>query len=338
MLPFVTAGRCPWFSFIVHPRNFDDLCRFSSATFLRRYSRNDEEFQRKVCAVSPLIIGELIFGLSAFRGELISVTRMPEEMTGNAARNAVADAVELAATRGAGVVGLGALTSPATGGGASLVRNLSSKIVLTNGNAYTAAVAAHNVEEASKYLGAGITARVAIVGCTGSVGVPTTKILAEKGFPLILVGRHIERVQAMFPELAGQALCASGLSALSEADIILLLTNDASAQLTAALPLKRSVIIDCAQPANVTPAAARELASKGICVVKGGLVHIPRFASTYDFGLVESQCTFACLAETYLFAKEGIREHSTGRPTVNLAYRLERAALRHGVYPQPLFS
>jgi predicted amino acid dehydrogenase len=263
---------------------------------------------------------------------------MPEEMTGNAARNAVADAVELAATRGAGVVGLGALTSPATGGGASLVRNLSSKIVLTNGNAYTAAVAAHNVEEASKYLGAGITARVAIVGCTGSVGVPTTKILAEKGFPLILVGRHIERVQAMFPELAGQALCASGLSALSEADIILLLTNDASAQLTAALPLKRSVIIDCAQPANVTPAAARELASKGICVVKGGLVHIPRFASTYDFGLVESQCTFACLAETYLFAKEGIREHSTGRPTVNLAYRLERAALRHGVYPQPLFS
>ena len=68
-------------------------------------------------------------------------------------------------------------------------------------------------------------------------------------------------------------------------------------------------------------------------MVRGGRVRIPGYHSTYDFGLEDSADTFACLAETYLFAREGIWEHSVGAPQPEFARRLERAASRHGVQP-----
>lgn len=41
---------------------------------------------------------------------------------------------------------------------------------------------------------------------------------------------------------------------------------------------------------------------------------IPGFHSTYDFNLPNSEATVACLAETYLFVRDGIRELSVGLP------------------------
>jgi hypothetical protein len=46
--------------------------------------------------------------------------------------------------------------------------------------------------------------------------------------------------------------------------------------------------------------------------------------------------TFACLAETYLMAREGMREHSVGAPAPEFALRLEQVAARHGVRPARL--
>jgi hypothetical protein len=66
------------------------------------------------------------------------------------------------------------------------------------------------------------------------------------------------------------------------------------------------------------------------------LVRIPRYACSQEFFLPDPRDTFACLAETYLFAREGLREHSVGTPSIELAHRLERAARKHGVTPRPL--
>jgi hypothetical protein len=67
---------------------------------------------------------------------------------------------------GAEVVGLGALTGPATGGGLSIVRELSRKVILTNGNALTAAIVRQKVITAARSLCDPREAIVAIVGCT----------------------------------------------------------------------------------------------------------------------------------------------------------------------------
>jgi predicted amino acid dehydrogenase len=71
-------------------------------------------------------------------------------------------------------------------------------------------------------------------------------------------------------------------------------------------------------------------------VVEGGIVRVPDYWCSVDLGLADRADTTACVAEAYLFAREGIQAHSVGRPTTELARRLERAALRHGVRPQPL--
>jgi hypothetical protein len=44
----------------------------------------------------------------------------------------------------------------------------------------------------------------------------------------------------------------------------------------------------------------------------------------------------ACLAETYLFAREGITEHSVGPASAELAADLAELAARQGIRPWPL--
>lgn len=262
--------------------------------------------------------------------------RMPEEMTSLRATEAIVEGVELALRRGASVIGLGALTAPATAGGLRLLRHLPKGVTLTNGNAYTAAVVRHNVVEASATLALDQQARIAIVGCTGSVGTLASHLLAEAGFELILVGRSVKRVQHQLGSLKGQAIFAEDLDAVREADVAVLLTSDPSAQLAPEQVRAGAVVIDCAQPPNIPASAYKEFRRRGITVAEGGIVRIPQYVCTMDFGLLDPTDTFACLAETYLFAREGIREHSVGRPSAELAHRLERAAQRHGVIPRTL--
>jgi hypothetical protein len=157
----------PWFVFLANPRHSDDLDRMSGAAFLRRYSSSEAEFRTKVYALAPLILGECLFGFSAVRGELVAVGFLPEEMTGVRAKRAVASGIELAVERGTKVIGLGAQTASATGGGQLLLPYVPAGVTLTNGNAYTAAVVRSNAVEASKRLGLGSRATVAAIGCTG---------------------------------------------------------------------------------------------------------------------------------------------------------------------------
>lgn len=326
----------PWFAFLVHFRDYEDLHRFGGAAFLRRYSHSEAEFRTKMCSLPPMVAGEVGFGFATARGELIGVMRPPEVMLGSRAAQAVAEGLDLALQRGARVVGLGGLTAPATGGGLRLLRRVPAGVTLTNGNAYTAAVVRHNVAEASDTLGLGRCARVAVVGCTGSVGVPASHLLAESGFDLILIGRSAARVRGHLGELVGWTTIADNLDAVREADIVVLLTSDPSARLAPEQVRPGAVVIDCAQPTNVAASAYPAFASRRVAVAPGGIVRIPGYTCSVDFGLPAREETFACLAETYLFAREGIRDHSVGRPSPALARRLERVAQRHGVSPRPL--
>jgi len=335
MLPHLT-DRAPWFVFLFHFRGMDDLYRVGGTAFLRHYSRSEAELRTKLCSLPPLVTGELVFGFTAIRGEMICIARMPDEMTTPYATQAIVEGVELAQQRGARVIGLGALTSPVTGGGLKLLRYLPAGVTLTTGNAYTAAVVRHNVAEASAALALDRQARVAVVGATGSLGVPASHLLAEAGYDLILVGRSAKRARDRLGSLAHQAVFAGDLGALREADVVVLLTSDPSARLAPNQVRAGTVVIDCAQPSNVAASAYDEFRRRRVTVVEGGIVRIPEYACTMDIGLADPRDTFACLAETYLFAREGIREHSVGRPSAELARRLERAAQRHGVIPQPL--
>lgn len=328
MLPYLGRGQ-PWFAFVVHLRDVEDAEHFGIGLFLRHYSASDEEYRRKLCTVPPLVSAKMSFRDTSVTGELLGIMRLPQQVAGAEGSRFVREAVNLAASRGARVIGLGGLTAPATGGGLLLCDSLPRGVTLTNGNALTAFAVRQNVIEASSLLGLGTRARVAVVGCTGSVGGAASRLIAGAGFPLILIGRNRQRVARTFPDIAADY--ADDMSAASRADVIVLLTSDPTAVLDPRSLRRGAIVIDCAQPPNIVRSRYATFTENGIAVVEGALVSIDGYAITRDISVSEPGTTFACLAETYLFARAGIREHSVGRPTVEQAWRMAKLAERFGI-------
>jgi fatty aldehyde-generating acyl-ACP reductase len=336
MIPYL-RNCSPWFAFLVHLRSLQDADRVGVGGFLRTYSDDTQDFRQKLQALPPVISSEVRFRSTAAHGEVICINRLPERMLRPEARHDVLEAAHLAVQRGAKVIGLGALTAPATGGGLTMTQHLPQNVTVTNGNSLTAAIVRSNVVAASQYL-SGTDAsnlRIAIVGCTGSVGAAATRLLAQKQYRLILIGRNRQRAEREFTDLSG-ALYSGDISDIRNADITVLLTSEPAARVTPELPRENSIVIDCAQPLNIEPSSYPGFWKRGIAVVEGGMVHIPDYSSTDNFGFSCRNETFACLAETYLFARCGIREHSVGRCKVEDALSLERLAGRFGIQPRTL--
>jgi predicted amino acid dehydrogenase len=325
----------PWFCFIVHPRQIAELGSMCGASLLRRYSRDEAEFVRRACTSPALVLGEVTMRGSSARGEVIGAVRMPEDLLTRDGFRLVVEAAQLAALRGAAVVGLGALTAPVTGGGSFLLPHLPAGITVTNGNALTAAVARDNVMQARSARGLdGPT--VAVLGATGSVGVAASHLLAGDGLRLILLGRSQARLGSRLGDLAQAATLSDDVTRVAAADIVLVLTNDASARLRPDMLTPGTVVIDIAQPGGIPAAEYPAFWRAGIAVAEGGIVQVPGYRCTQDFFLDGPEDTFACLAETYLMAVTGLREHSVGQPSAGFARMMSSLASQHGIRPRPL--
>lgn len=325
----------PWFCFIVHPRQVSDLDQIGGASLIRRYSKDEEEFVRKACSSPPLVLGEVTTRGSSIRGEIIGAVRMPEAMLTREGLRAVVEAADLAVQRGTSVIGLGALTAPVTGGGAFLVPRLPSGVTVTNGNALTAAMARENVLEAAALRGL-VNPRVAVLGATGSVGVAASHLLADEDLDLILIGRSAAPVRSRLGELEHAAVLTDDIGRVGDADIVLVLTSHPSALLRPDMLKPLATVVDFAQPANVPVRDYGEFRNAGISIAEGGIVTIPGYRCTQDFFLETPEETFACLAETYLLASTGLRDHSVGYPSPDFARTMASLAARHGIHPRPL--
>src|SRR5207253_9542228 len=173
---------------------------------------------------------------------LISIACLPPDVPTARGRREIVRAAQMAADRGVAVVGLGALTAPATGGGAGLIDRLPSGVAVTNGNAYTAAVLRQNVMEVNTALALDRPARVAVVGWTGSVGTAVSRLLARGDLDLILIGRQAARARKLLGECAPAARFSDDLADVALADMVLLLTNSPSAKVTPDVLRRNSVV------------------------------------------------------------------------------------------------
>ncbi len=333
MYPYLSQEPA-WFSFLVHPRDMKDLYRCRESAFLLERSPSEEEFLLQLAHHLPTVIGEVTFSDSAVRGELIAVGFLPQDIFSPAAQQKIIEALDLSRQRGARVIGLGGLISSATAGGKGLLP-FADGLTLTNGNAYTAAAVVSQAIDAANKFTLQRPIRIGILGCTGSVGVPATRLLSEAGFELVLVGRSEIRLRNLFAGLPNST-CSSELSSLTAADIIILLTSGVDAALTHRDVSEATLIIDCTQPSNISPQFSKAALERNVSIAEGGLVDFPGFRNSLDWGFKNKQATFACLAETILFACEGLRGHSVGRPDMDFARRMERVAKRYGVSPSPI--
>ena len=248
-------------------------------------------------------------------------------------RRRVGQAVDRAASLGAAVVGLGALTATVTAGGLTLRDR--TDIGVTNGNAFTAAI----VEDQIRMLLPHVSERtarphIAVVGASGSVGTAVTKLLARDpaGARLTLIARNAARLTALAADIAGEVevAVATSIDAVLDADLIVLLTASADSLLGPEHLAPGAIVLDATQPRNTSPALA--VARPDVLVVDGGIVSIPSLRLVGgEIGLPDGR-SYACFAETAILALTGHRGHfSLGNPTLDQvdAIRERARALGH---------
>lgn len=234
-------------------------------------------------------------------------------------------AVDRAESLGATIVGLGALTAPATGAG-RLLRERPG-MSFTTGNAFTAYL---TVEGLRRLLPAAPGGHIAIVGATGSVGSCVVRLLADEplGTDLTLVARGQRRLDDLAAEVRATGLAvrtATTMDAVRDADLVLVLTSAADALLGADHLKRGAVVLDDTQPRNTDPALQRE--RPDVLVVDGGVAAIPGVDLRGDIGLPRG-LAYACLCETMLMAFDGVEGSAVGQASVDHALRMRDAARR----------
>jgi len=246
---------------------------------------------------------------------------------------------------GAGILGLGAFTSVVGDGGVTLAKRLPD-LAITTGNSYTVATAIEGARKAGERMGYSIpSARVAVVGATGSIGATCAEIFAREAAQVALVGRNTEKLEALAARLREQgraeiALFTDVAAGLKEADIIITVTSAVDAIILPEHVKRGAVVCDVARPRDVSVRVARE--RNDVLVLEGGVVAVPgdmhtprpdRPGSEFSFGFPPGTA-YACMSETMILALEGRYESFTLGKEVSAAQVDEISALaaRHGFH------
>ena len=305
---------------------------------------------RRVCAYTSALAPGVVMRAPTIHsatgervdGLILALPILPEEMALRGIRETAQDinrAVDLAASLGARIVGLGGHTAPYSRRGLSACGR---GPAITTGNALTAGMAVKAILAAADARHLRLSqACVAVVGARGSVGSLCARLLArERLRRLILVGnpsRPVKALQTLADELRTRLPAveiANDISVLKDCQIILTATAAARPALEAASLAPGTIICDVAKPPD-TSAAIR--ARHDLFVFDGGQVALPDPNTEFGVGNLNNLppgVTLACLAETILLALSGETRNFGVGYNVSLAEVDHMLALadRHGFH------
>lgn len=242
-------------------------------------------------------------------GRIITVPLTPTQLLTlprNKVQGRISEAIDKARDLGASVVGLGALTAPASVGGKAFAKR--SDIGVTNGNAFTAAMTLQAIEKLLPMLGT--DPLIALVGATGSVGSCLTRLYARNhSGRLLLVARNESRLETLAAAVRHdgvEATVSTNMGDVAKADLVVLLTSSPDALLRSEHLKQGAVVLDDTVPRNTDERLLTERAD--VLIVDGGLVEIPGFHLRGSIALAP-KLAYACLAETMLLALSGHKGH-----------------------------
>ncbi len=363
-------GRTARFAFVVHLLVRADI-RYADDSL---GAFTDEELDDLVGRVAefgePIPVGQLVVGgdgAAAF-GELIMVPVTAAEllaMTGRDAVDLVQRSVDLAARRGAKVVGLGGFTSIVADGG--LAVRAPEGVAVTSGNSLTAWAAVAAVEQFCRDNDRDLrSSRVAIVGATGAIGHALSLACVERVGDVTLLGRPNATASAVarlasvaqdcarhvadraaagvaYPvgTLAARMLAADSPAQLittaayqaeevRRASIVLTATNTPDVIVTADHLETDALVVDVSRPYNVDPAVTS--GRPDVTVIRGGVLRAPGDAVLGALaGDADGETVVACASETIVLALSGMRSpHLCGRLDPATVNALGHAALEYG--------
>jgi fatty aldehyde-generating acyl-ACP reductase len=319
------------FAFIIHPLSVRDVARkYPFAKYVPE--RIVEAFLRRK---QPMVLSE-IKGIESptgakTEGWFVGCPMTPKQMLSlpmDQVYGKIVRCAEIAAEQGAQLIGLGAFTSVVGDGGITIASR--SPIAVTTGNSYTVATAIEGTLEACRRLGVDLgDATLAVVGATGAIGKTCAKVLAPQFGKTVLIGRDLDRTQAMVSEVPN-SIATTDVAALRDADAIVTVTS-AEGEIIQPEHLKPgAVVCDVARPRDVSHRVSRE--RPDVLVIEGGVVQVPGDVQfNFNFGFPEGMA-YACMSETMMLALEERTDNFTLGKDVSVAQVEEtmRLAARHG--------
>jgi len=308
------------FAFIGHPRTLSDVPRKFPFASLLPLHIVERWFRYQWPFVASYITGLTLANGAPTTGAMLISPLTTEQMVRDPrlARQRVLQTVRLAEKMGAKIAGLGAFTSIVTRDGQELKEKV--HVGLTTGNAQSAAIAVQNVLHAAALTNLSLPhAVVAIVGGAGSVGSACAKILARVAGTLLIVDIKKDELQSLVTYLGDQPATVRGMTTLDhvqEADVVIATTNNPHILLTAAHLKSGAIVIDAAQPKNVSGDVP--LQRPDVLVIESAVVRTPDVDVHFDLDLGAREA-LGCLSETMILTAIGWNGH----------YSLGKADLSH---------
>ena len=298
------------FAFIAHPRTLSDVPRkFPFAGLLpSRLVERWLQFQWPL--VASYITGLTTANGTPTTGAMLFSPMTTEQMIRNPrlARKRILQTIRLAEKMGARIAGLGAFTSIVTRDGRDLEGKV--RLGLTTGNPHSAAIAVQNVLQAAALTNLSLPhATVAIVGGAGSVGSACAKMLSRLVANLLIIDIKKDARQDLVAQLAGQLAVVEGASNLDRvrnADIVIAATNNPHILLTADHLKPGAIVIDAAQPKNVSEDIPRQ--RPDVVVIESAVVQTPDIDVHFDLDLAPGEA-LGCLSETMILTAIGWEGH-----------------------------
>ncbi|MHB1459431.1 MAG: shikimate dehydrogenase [Armatimonadota bacterium] len=241
---------------------------------------------------------------------------------------------KIAEELGAKIIGLGAHTSVVGDGGITVAKNLN--IAVTTGNSYTIATAIEGSLKSAKLMGIDLsTARLAVVGASGSIGRTCALIMARHIPSINLVGRQLEPLNKVAEDISAQSnavvkVFTDVATGIRDADIVITVTSAIDAVIHPSDIKSGAVVCDVARPRDVSVLVSKE--RNDVLVIDGGVVAVPGDVDFhFSFGF-PPKTAYACMSETMILALEGRYESFTLGKEVSVAQVDEITALaeKHG--------
>jgi fatty aldehyde-generating acyl-ACP reductase len=308
------------FAFLIHARYLEDV--YKKFPFLRILPKNITLWLLK--KISPVFISE-IRGLKDDHGNEVQgyVGRMPiitHQMVEDRklALEKMKGAIRVFSKKGVNLIGLGGLTSSLSRGGNDL-KEAFNDLDFTTGRTYTVKTVTDYVKSVIDEFGLNKNhTKVAIVGAAGSIGSGCAEVLAGWGINNLLfidlerkLDILVKRMNETHSRISNKKMTiqiSHRISDINDSDIIIAATNAPEAVIEGVDPKPGAIIINDAQPSDVSPEVYMR---EDVLVIEGGVIKTPGVSVGFNFGLVEKDDSFCCLGEVLILAQEGFNAADT---------------------------
>ncbi len=181
------------FAFLLHPLDAASYADFDASLNIFSQKQLEDLTSRWSDMVEPFVVSSTRLvsktGKTAY-GDFIVLPYTAKElqnMPQAKAEGHILQAIQMAVSRGAKIVGLGAYTSVVTQGGRSLLNKVN--VPITTGNSYTVSSGIEALVRSGEKLGLKLNQVTAgIVGAAGAIGKSSALLLAEQVGKIILIG------------------------------------------------------------------------------------------------------------------------------------------------------